>query len=43
MEKKNNGLIVLVTILSILVFALGGYIFYDKVLSNNEIENITEE
>ena len=43
MEKKNTGLIVLVIILSILVAGLGGFIVYDKVLSNNEVENIKEE
>lgn len=39
MEKKSTGLIVLVIILSLLVVGLGGFIVYDKVLSNNEIEN----
>ena len=39
MEKKNTGLIVLVVILSLLVVGLGGFIIYDKVLSDNEIEN----
>lgn len=39
MEKKNIGLIVLVIILFLLVLGLGGFIVYDKVLSNNEIEN----
>ena len=39
MEKKNTGLIVLVIILSLLVVGLGGFIVYDKVLSNNEVEN----
>ena len=39
MEKKNNGLVVLVVILIILVLGLGGFIFYDKVLSNNDGNN----
>lgn len=39
MEKKNTGLIVLVIILSLLVVGLSGFIVYDKVLSNNEVEN----
>jgi hypothetical protein len=39
MEKKNTGLIVLVIVLSLLVVGLGGFIVYDKVLSNNEVEN----
>lgn len=42
MEKKNTGLIVLVIILSLLVLGLGGYIVYDKVLSDKEIDNIKE-
>lgn len=33
-EKKNAGLYVFVIILCVLVLVLGGYIFYDKVLSN---------
>lgn len=39
MEKKNIGLKVLVVILSLLVVGLSGFIIYDKVLSNNEVEN----
>ena len=41
MEKKNNGLIVLVIILSLLVVGLGGFIVYDKVLStdNEKLED----
>ena len=48
MEKENRNLKVLVVILCVLVLGLGGYLFYDKVLSdktsnnninNNEIEN----
>lgn len=34
--KNNKGLIVLVIILSILVLVLGGYLFYYKILSNND-------
>lgn len=37
MEKKNTGLVVLVVILSVLVIVLGGYIIYDKVLSNDTV------
>ena len=39
MEKKNVGLKVLVVILSLLVVGLSGFIVYDKLLSNNEVEN----
>ena len=39
MEKKYKVLIILVIILSLLVVGLGGFILYDKVLSNNEVEN----
>lgn len=39
MERENTGLVVLVIILSLLVVGLGGFIVYDKVLSNNEVEN----
>lgn len=35
-KSKNNGLIMLVVILFLLVLGLGGYIVYDKVLSNKE-------
>ena len=38
MEKKNTGLVVLVIILSLLVLGLGGYIVYDKLLSENNEE-----
>ena len=39
MEKKNSkGLIILVVVLSILVVGLGGYIIYDKFLSNSTVE-----
>ena len=34
-EKNNNGLIALVIVLFLLVLGLGGYIVYDKVLSND--------
>lgn len=37
-KKGNKSLIVTVVILSILVIALGGYICYDKVISNNNDE-----
>ena len=33
-ERNNSGLIVLVVVLFLLVLGLGGYIIYDKVLSN---------
>lgn len=36
MEKKYRVLVVLVVILSVLVFALGGYVVYDKVLKDNK-------
>lgn len=40
MEKKNTGLKVFISILSILVVALFGYIVYDKVLNKNtDVEN----
>ena len=35
-EKNNSGLIALVIVLFLLVLGLGGYILYDKVLSNKE-------
>ena len=35
-QKNNTGLIVLVIVLFLLVLGLGGYIVYDKVLSNKE-------
>ena len=34
-KQESKGLTVAVIILSILVIALGGYICYDKVISNN--------
>ncbi len=34
-QKNNGGLVALVIILLVLVLCLGGYIVYDKVLSNN--------
>lgn len=43
MEKKNTGLVILVIILSLVVVGLGGFIVYDKVLSNNEVENPSKE
>lgn len=39
MEKKNTGLIVLVIILSLLVVGLSGFVIYDKMMSNDKIEN----
>ena len=35
-QKNNGGLVVLVIILCLLVLGMGGYIVYDKILSNNE-------
>lgn len=45
MENKNTGLIVLIVVLSLLVLGLGGFIFYDKVLStpNTPIDNKPNE
>ena len=37
MKDNNKILVVLVIILSVLVLVLGGYLFYDKVLSNNDV------
>ena len=34
-KKENKELVLVIVILSILVIALGGYICYDKVISNN--------
>ena len=42
-KSKNNGLIMLVVILFLLVLGLGGYIVYDKVLSNKEEARLLEE
>lgn len=39
MEKKNTGLVILTIILSVLVVALSGYIVYDKMLNNNDLDN----
>lgn len=36
MENKNTGYIVVIIILSLLVLGLGGFIVYDKVISNDE-------
>ena len=41
MENKNTGLKIMVIILCILVVGLGGYIVYDKVLSNDK-ENVQD-
>lgn len=38
MEQKNTGLIICIVILSLLVVGLGGFIIYDKVLNNKNIE-----
>jgi hypothetical protein len=38
-QKSNKGLIVLVIILLIIILVLGGYIVYDKVISNNKDVN----
>ena len=40
MEKKKNNLIPIVIILIVLVLGLGGFIVYDKVLNNNEDNNL---
>lgn len=39
MEKKNTGLIVFIVILLLLVLGLGGFIVYDKVLSDKTTDN----
>ena len=39
MKKNNTGLIVFVIMLFLLVVGLGGFIVYDKLLSNNKVEN----
>jgi len=40
MEKKNNkGLVVIIVILVLLVLGLGGYIIYDKFMSDDKIAN----
>lgn len=41
-QKNNNGLIALVIVLFLLVLGLGGYIVYDKVLSNKTTEPIVD-
>lgn len=38
-QKNNGGLVALVIILFLLVLGLGGYIVYDKLLSNNSKSN----
>ena len=38
MEKKNTGLIIALIISIILVLGLGGYIVYDKFITDNEVE-----
>lgn len=43
-EKKNGkGSVIAIIILAILVLALGGYIVYDKVISNKNTETNTED
>ena len=45
-QKNNNGLIVLVIVLSLLVLGLGGYIVYDKVISQEKLtdnSNISQQ
>lgn len=39
MENKNTGLIIAIVILSILVVGLGGFIVYDKILSNENVNS----
>lgn len=41
-NKKGNGSLIIIVILSIAVLALGGYICYDKLLSNNNDSKQTE-
>jgi len=41
-KKENKGLVVAIVILSILVIALGGYIYYDKIISTNGSDKQTE-
>lgn len=43
MEKKNTGLIVVLVIFIILSLALGGFILYDKVLSNDNTNETKEK
>ena len=38
-SNKNNGLIILIVILSLLVIGLGGYIVYDKVINKPKTTN----
>lgn len=42
MENKNTGLIVLAVILSVAVLGLGGFIIYDKILSDNTKVDVNE-
>lgn len=42
-EKSNNGLILLVIILFLLSFVLGGYIVYDKFISKDETKELQSE
>jgi len=43
MENQNKGLKNLVIVLSVLVLGLGGFIIYDKVLSNNDTNMDSEK
>lgn len=43
MNKVNKGLIGIVVILSVLVLGLGSYVIYDKVLKEDNINNIQNE
>lgn len=42
-KSKNNGLLILVIVLFVLVLGLGGYIVYDKVLSSNSTQPIIDD
>ena len=41
-QKNNGGLVALVAVLCLLVLGMGGYILYDKVLSNKTTEPIVD-
>lgn len=42
-KKKGNSSLIIIVILSILVLTLGGYIIYDKFLTNNNTNNENSE
>ena len=42
-KKKNNGLIIIVLLLVLVCLCLGGYVLYDKVLSNKTGEETEEK